>query len=669
MNILIPHQWLLEHLQTEASPEEIRDQLSLSGPSVEKIEQLSGEAVYDIEVTTNRVDAMSVRGIAREASVILNQTEKYPADLKPLNLPKEATFKINSALPLPEIENNPKLCPRIICIILKNIEQKPTPDWMAQRLEQIGQKVHNSAVDITNYVAHELGHPIHAFDYDQVMKLGGQILVKEAASGQAFTTLDGEEYETTGGEVVFENNQGEIIDLPAVKGTANTSINQSTSNILLWVEKIKPSKVRLASMTHGIRTMAAQLNEKDVDPYLAKPTLLRAIQLYQELCRAEVGSEILDLFPGKEEPQSVTLKLARIDQYLGVELKPQAVSSILEQLNCKVSLENSERERQAQLRVTPPTFRPDLQIPADIVEEVARIYGYHRLPSQVMATALPIDQVNETDFQLEQRLKNFLTNLGWQEIYSYSLVSEKLATRDGWSLNSHLKLKNPLTADKFYLRRSLLPSLTEIIEQNPQEENFSVFELANVYHPTEKHQLPQEVMRLGLVSKKTYRQLRGDLEALLAKLYLTEVKVQPLTKRPAGWAQAAELKVESQTLGLIGQLPNGLIGAELDLATLTKLAKTHPTYQPLTRTMPIREDLTFTLKPTTQVGPVMETIQAIDPLIVSVELKTIYQHNYTFSIEYHHPGKNLETEELKPLRENIVNQLNKEYQAKLVGTV
>lgn len=673
MNILIPHHWLLEHLETDASPEEISDQLSLSGPSVEKIEHFEKEPVYDIEVTTNRVDAMSIRGIAREASVILNQTKGQQASLKNLDLLNKDSLQISEpALALPEVVNQPELCPRIICLVLSNIKQEPTPDWMAKRLKQIGQNIHNSAIDITNYVTHELGHPIHAFDYDRLIELGGKIIVKEAQAGQNFTTLDGESYQTVGGEVVFENPQGEIIDLPAVKGTANTSINQSTTNILLWVEKVKPSKVRWASMTHNIRTMAAQLNEKDVDPHLAKPTLLRAVQLYQELCHAQVASQIYDLFPGQEDPQPVVLTLDKIDQYLGIKMKRETVTTILEQLGCQVSLPESaepDHNRQTELTVTPPTYRPDLTIPADIIEEVARIYGYQRLPSQLMATALPIDQDSEANFQLEQKIKEFLAAIGWQEIYSYSLISEELAKKSGWSLDSHLKLKNPLTTDKVYLRRSLLPSLAEVIAKNPQREKLAVFEIANVYQPTGEGQLPAEIIKLSLVSNQNYRQVRGDLETLLAQFYLKEIKIETTDKPSAGWVQTAQIKTDKQTLGTIGQLKTGLIGVEIDLATLTQLAKKHPNYQPLSKTMPVREDLTFTLKPTTQIGPVMETIKALDPLITQVELKTIYQQNYTFSIEYHHPQKNLETEELLPLRKSIVDQLKKEYQAKLVGAV
>lgn len=176
MNILIPHHWLLDHLETEASPDDIQRLLSLSGPSVERVEERAGDQVYDIEVTTNRVDSMSVRGIAREATVILQQAN-VPAKLKPKPAESiEIKPSIDPPLPLPKITNHPQLNKRTMCVILTNIKRNPTPEWMAHRLQQIEMNVHDAAIDITNYVTHELGHPCHAFDYDKVMQQGERSL-------------------------------------------------------------------------------------------------------------------------------------------------------------------------------------------------------------------------------------------------------------------------------------------------------------------------------------------------------------------------------------------------------------------------------------------------------------------------------------------------------------
>src|SRR5258708_7774945 len=309
MNILIPHSWLLEHLETSATPLEIQKHLSLSGPSIERINEIEGESVYDIEVTTNRVDSMCVRGVAREPAVILTQAG-FPSTLKPAapipHYMLHAVKKKPSSLPIPTIHNDPSLCKRIMCMVLSDVERVHAPEWMQMRLRQVGLSTHDAVIDITNYVTHDLGHPCHAFDYDKIMKLGGVISVVKARKGKKFTTLDGIEYETVGGEVVFENSDGEIIDLPGIKGTANIAIDSNTKNVLFWIESIEPTLIRFTSMTHAIRTVAAQLNEKNVDPYLALPVFAAGTKLFKSLTNATVQSDTFtDIFPRQTVMQSV----------------------------------------------------------------------------------------------------------------------------------------------------------------------------------------------------------------------------------------------------------------------------------------------------------------------------------------------------------------------------
>ncbi|MBD3279330.1 MAG: hypothetical protein GF390_01305 [Candidatus Pacebacteria bacterium] len=663
MNILIPHHWLLEHLTTKAKPAELQKYLSLCGPSVERIEEKEGDQVYDIEVTTNRVDSMNVRGIAREAAVILNQFQ-IKAQLKALALTKPSSP--NSSLPLPKIKNDPQLCHRTICVVLKDLQRTPTPDWMAKKLRQVDLQVHESIIDITNYLTHELGHPIHAFDYDQVMALGGEIIITTAKPGKKFTTLDGEQYTTVGGEVVFENPQGEIIDLPMIKGTANTSVNAKTKNLLLWIENLDPAKVRFASMTHAIRTMAAQLGEKRVDPHLAKPVLLKGIELYQQLCQAQIASKIYDDFPGKRQLPPVKITTQQLTEYLGVELPIKKVITILTDLGCEVNIQDLE------LVVQPPTFRPDLKIPADLIEEIARIYGYHNLSSVVMPTPIPLNKPQKVDFHLEDQLKQFLAHLGWQEVYTYSMVSKELAQQSGYSLTNHLKLANPLTEDRVYLRRSLIPSLTEVISQNPQQEQLAVFELANVYQPR-PNKIPQHQLHLTLLANKPYRQVKGDLEALLRQIYLKDFTVEPIKKPAAAYLQAATLTTTKQNkivkLGQIYRLTDQQTAVDLLMSNLIGIAKKHPSYQSLPKTSQIVEDLTFTLPAKTLVGKVIKAIKNTDSIVNKVSLTTIYQHNYTFRLKYWHPAKNLSKDDVSPVRKKLIKNLAKKFQADLVGEV
>ncbi len=640
MNILIPHPWLLEHLDTKTQPEKIRELVSLCGPSIERIYEREGENVYDIEVTTNRVDSMSIRGIAREVAVILDQFGEQ-AKLKKLTLPKISQDQ-DVNLPLPKITNDQTLCKRITCVVLDQVKRTPTPDWMAKRLVQTDMNVHDSVIDITNYITHELGHPCHAFDYDKLMKTGGEIIVTTAKKGEHFATLDGNEFKTVGGEVVFKNGQGEIIDLPSIKGTANTSIDESTTRVLLLLESIVAQKVRFASMSHAIRTTAAQLMEKNVDPNLIMPTLELGVKLYQELCQAKVASAVYDDFPNQNPTQPIATKLETINNYLGVSLEEDVIVTILEKLGCEVLRKDKDKV----IVVTPPTFRPDLEIAADIVEEIARIYGYHRLPSKLMDTAIPLDKPKHTNFEVENRIKHFLVDRGWQEIYSYSLVSEVLAGQSGYPLENHLKLQNPLTEDRVYLRRSLIPSLVEVIEGNPLEKQLAVFELANVYHPDAKQKLPTEELHLTLVTLRNYREARGVVEALLRQFFIENLEID----------EKGQLLIEESKIGEVRQESN-LIAIDIVIAKLLPLIKKHPTYEPITKTSFIAEDITLTLLESVAVGKVIKTIKNQSPLIEKVELIDQYQQNYTFAIKYHDPSKNLSNTDIEPVREKILTSV------------
>ncbi len=671
MNILIPHHWLLEHLETKATPEQIRKQLSLAGPSVERIQEKEGETVYDIEVTTNRVDSMSVRGIAREAAVILDHA-KIPAQLKPLHLMKFSQLQPTTTqlLPLPKISHQLAAVKRITTVVLSQIKPTATPEWMAKRLRQIDQNVHWAAIDITNYVTHELGHPCHAFDYDKMMNLGGKIIIDIAKKNESFTTLDGERYTTVGGEVIFRAQDGTIIDLPAIKGTLNTAVDQNTKNILFWIENLDAKKVRFSSMTHDIRTVAAELNERNVDPHLAEPTFSFALKLYQQIIGAKIASNLYDYFPHPQSMKTITVPLAVFQRYLGFSLDQKIIISILTKLGCKVTQEKQ------QLLISPPTYRQDLAIPVDFVEEVARIYGYHNIPNKIMGGTLPLKRPDDAYFDLEEKIKNFLSLVGLQEVYTYSLVSEKQALKSGYQLKDHLKLANPLTEDKVYLRRSLLPSLNQVIAENPTSTDLELFEVAKIYRPTgQETQLPQEQMKLAFSFRSNYRRARGIIEGLLDYLFVEDY--QFITNKNNTQAEIIAFKKQKHhSLGIINAsnitLPAssiGLINAELDLNSLSQVAQSQPHYQPLAKTMPLIEDLTFEIAKNTKIGDLIAAIKQTSPLIHQVELKDVYQQRYSFRLTYLDPQNNLAAPDIMPIRQKIVHRVKQRFPAELVGKV
>ena len=668
MNILIPDSWLREHLQSKASKKDLQKYLSLSGPSVEHIYE---DEVYDIEVTTNRVDSMSVRGIAREAATILKRAG-IAAKLKKLNLLPIAKHP-NKNLPLPEIIYETDYVHRVLAVVLTDVQHLPSPEKMQARLTAIGVNVHEALIDISNYITHELGHPCHVFDYDKIMERGGKIIIKEAGKGKKFVTLDEVEHQTLGGEIVFEAPNGEIIDLPAIKGTLNTGVDKNTKSILFWIESLDAKKVRQASMGHAIRTVAAQLNEKNVDPHLGKEVMEYGVELFSKLCQAKVASELYDYFPKRQLSKPVKVKLQTISNYLGIVLQKQEISEILQDLDCQVKINDDS------ILVTPPSFRPDIQIAADVVEELARIYGYHNLPSKLMDGELAVNPDPNTNYHFENLIKHFLANIGWQEIYSYSLVSEQQAVDAGYQLSEHLKLANPLKEENSYLRRSLIPSLIEVIANNKTQKELSVFELACVYHP-QAHDLPKQPIKLSLVSNREYRLVKGDLLNLLDRLYvfsagqelLLEEKISKEISLPIA-RQEAQLIIKdgkSKTnLGSLMILEHNLIAIELDLRSLLAVAKRYPQYQKLIKTAAIVEELTFTLPKGVLVGEIMQAFKKVDPRIKKVELLDIYEQNHSFSFIFQDPLVNISNEEVEPIRQKIVKVGQDEFKINLVGKI
>lgn len=668
MNILIPHTWLKDHLDTKADPKAIQTNLSLCGPSVERIEKIGSDHVYDIEVTTNRVDAMSVRGIAREAAAILPEFD-IQATLKPIESLLSTNLPSSKPLDL-QIINDETICKRILAIKLSIPKINPSPTWLKNRLEQVGQRPLNSVVDITNYVMWEIGHPTHVFDYDKFTQK--KLIVRKAKKGEKIITLDHKTHFTVGGEVIFEDGEGTIIDIPGIMGTHNTVVDDKTTNILFFVDSVNAEMIRFASMTHQIRTQAAILNEKHVDPNLGLIAIQRGLKLYQEVCDAKIESQLVDIYPHPSTLQTVILNQAHLDTYLGVHIEPTRVVSILEHLGCKVTIKDNKGNITYQ--ITPPSDRSDdLTIYQDIIEEVARIYGYHNLPSVVMPTTIPDNPPSE-DFAFEHYLKTLLSGWGASEIYSFSMISESQAMKSGYELTNHLKIKNPLLDDWVYMRRSLIPSLTEVFHTNPGK-IITTYELQNVYHPARKlDDLPQELLQLSIASNQSYSHLKGLLESLFDKLYIENWQIDPHQQQsPSAFSQHAGIRIGDKTIGYIGKLAHQIYALELDIAILQNLSSKHPKYLPINLHPPIIEDLTFSIPAQTYVGPIIGNIKAISKLIEKVTIKDTYQKssssatNVTFTITYRHSNRPLTDQEIAPIRKKIVADIEKKVSAQLIG--
>jgi len=647
MNIKIPHSWLSQYLKTDAAPIKIAEALSLSGPSVEKVENIGNDFVYDIEVTTNRVDMMSVYGIAREASVILPQFG-YKAQLKKYDQKSIISSKHLNLI----IVNNPKLCKRVLAVKLENVNLGKSPDWLTKQLNRVGQRPLNNAIDITNYVMWEIGHPLHVFDYDRITSK--KIIIREAKKGEVLITLDGVKVILRGGEVVFDNGQGEIIDLPGIMGTANTVVTPSTKNILLWIESIDPLRIRKASMGLSIRSQAAILNEKQVNPELGLPAILRAVSLFKKITGALVASKLIDIYPNHYQEVKVNTSHDFINDRLGINLEKKKITHILNGLSFSTSWNGNK------LKVGVPSFRSsDIRLAEDIVEEVARIYGYRNLPSELMAGSLP-EELTDSPFSFESMLKQIMKGWGGIEVYTSSLVPKNYIEGNA------LVLKNPLGTDSEYLRTSLMPSLINAATQNAgKKDSFHLFEVANIYKPRINN-LPEERMNLaGIIVNTNYRQAKGILESFLSEINIKAVYVQEDSKHFLP-SKHLSIKTNGRILGSFGVLEKDYsIYYEFDITKLRKASKIVTKFIPIPKYPAQIEDLTLVLPERTKVGEVINTIDSTNKRVTRVELGDIYEDAYTFRIWYQDPKKTLTDKEVDSIRKEILTKLKKKFGASI----
>lgn len=617
MDILIPDSWLRDYLKTKAKPEDLQKYLSLCGPSVERIHKGKTGPVYSIEVTTNRVDSASVYGIAREAAAILPRFKVAATKSEP----KLSDTKGSNIAPL-EIKILPGLVNRATAIVL-DVENGQSPQWLKDRLEDVGIRSLGSLIDITNYVMVELGHPTHVFDYDRIKT--NKLIFRESKKGEKIKTLDGKTHTLPGKDVVIDDGTGKIIDLPGIMGTENSVVTGQTKRVIFFIDNINPVNIRKTSMSLALRTQAAAINEKGVDPELGKVAILRGLQLYKEICNAKIVSKLHDVYPSPYKPKKVSVSVDFINERLGTKISAKEIVIILKSLGFGTN--ESQVASHKLLTVTVPSYRAnDVSIPEDIVEEVARIYGYHNLPSQLMTGALP-PQLPNSPFEFEQKAKQALKTLGGVEVYTLSLVSKNMTD------NRSLKLKNSLGADSEYLRTSLTPSLIRVVAENKRETKpFYVFEVANVYLP-KKGDLPEEKMTLGIIfsSNYAYREAKGIVES-----FLDEVRVP---------AKATLTRLE-----------NDMWYWEHEMESLQNKARQAPHYTPIPKYPGQVEDITVIL-PQTYLEDVISKIRKVDSQIVAVDLADTYGNAQTLRITYQNPDKTLTDHEVGAIRGKVVSEI------------
>lgn len=630
MNIKITYNWLLDYLDTDATPDEIREYLALCGPSVESVEKVDDDYVFDIEITSNRIDTASVIGIAQEAQAILPMFgKKAKLKLNPLVNFKFDQIKPGSGLDLKVDIKNPNLVSRFTSLIFDKVQIGDSPKFIQDRLRLAGVKVINNVVDISNYLMITLGQPIHMFDYDKISD--HHMIVRESKKGEKLITLDEKEITLPGGDIVIEDGSGKLIDLCGIMGGANSAISKTTKRVLLFVQTYNKSKIRKTTMTTGQRTIAATFFEKGLDEERVVATTVNATQLLEKYCQAKIVSQIQDIFPEKPKKKSLTMSYDLFNKKIGVEIPKKTIDDILTNLGFDVkSVDNQGQTLKGlTLQITVPSFRTnDIDTPEDIVEEVARVYGYHNIPSKLQP-AVYVEQPKEMEqiFVFQNRIKTFLKHLGLNEVINYSMISKEMIDEAGLDPKNHLRLSNSLSKDIEYLRISLSPSLRKNVKENLGKTRYNVapglrlFEIAKVYLPR-KGDLPNEVYKVGIATNTDYSDLKGIVEAIYRELNIGNLSVSEIIEK------------------------NGVFTVEIDFQSLINNCQVVPKYIPLHPYAIIKLDKTFEIQPQTTYEVVRQKAFK-SKLLQKIEVTTLYQNKLTLRFYYSLPDRNITEEEAK----------------------
>jgi len=629
MNIKITHNWLLEYLDTDATPNEIRDYLSLCGPSIESVNKVGDDYVYDIEIISNRIDYASVLGIAQEAVAILPMFGKK-AKLKTNPLVKYKFNQIfSSSSPIPPQDFlkvkilNPDLCSRFTAVVIDNIKIGPSPKFITERLVASGIKSINNVVDISNYLMLALGQPVHTFDFNKIKD--GVMTMRESKKGEKIITLDDKEVTLPGGDIVIENGTGTIIDLCGVMGGANSAISNSTRRVLLFVQTYNKEKIRKTVMTTGVRTVAATYFEKGLDEERVEATTAYGVELLQKYAGGKIASNIYDIYPAPFKGKKLVMKYDLFDKLIGIKIDRKKINQILESLGFKINYLLHDRENV--ISVEAPSYR----IPEDLVEEVARIYGYHNIPS-VLQPSVFVDQPKDMEdlFVFQNKTKLFLKHLGLNEVINYSMISKNLILDSGLKIEDHLRLSNSISTDIEFLRISLLPSLYKNIKDNSgRKEILKFFEIAKVYLP-KKGDLPDEIYRLGIAVSTDYLDLKGIVEGLCRELNISKSIF------------------DKDSI----QEKDGIYMIEIDLKLFIENSRVVPDYIHIHPYAVIKLDKTFDLSPRLTYEVILKVAQQ-SKLLQNIEVLTLYKNRLTLRFYYSSPERNITEEEAKKELEKL----------------
>ena len=627
------------------------------------------KAILDFEITSNRPDCLSIVGMARETAATLRTSYKMPN----FNYEAKCSSNINDEL---KVEVKDELCRRYMAKGVKNVKVKPSPGWMQERLLEAGVRPINNIVDITNFVMLELGQPMHAFDARQIESK--TIVVERALDGEKFTTLDEIERELDS-SILMIKDASKSVAIAGIMGGLNSEIQDDTTEVIFESANFEGTNIRVSSKKLNLRSESSSRFDKDIDPNLAKLAIDRACALICELGCGEVMEGTIDVYNSVKEESSITVDSKWINKFLGTDISNEEMKEALDSLDLKTKLNGND------LNITIPTFRIDIAIKEDIAEEVARIYGYDKIPTTIFKVATEREPKYKNDILTDVVIETMIGS-GVNQSISYSFVSPKVFDKVNIPADSKLrnvvKIKNPLGEDYSVMRTTTLPSIMESLGRNYSRNNDYVrlFEIGRTYIPNEDQtKLPTEknVLTIGIYGDCDYLDLKGIVENVIDGLGITKAKYVRESENPSYHpGKTASLMVRNKKVGVFGEIHPDVTEsygidvdcyvAELDLDVLFEASSTTKTYKPLPKFPAVTRDIALLCDDSILVAEIEETIRkAGGNLVEKVQLFDIYKgaqipegkKSIAYAIAYRDEKKTLEDKDIAKVHDKILKAL------------
>jgi phenylalanyl-tRNA synthetase beta chain len=668
-----------------------------------------GDAVYDIAITPNQARNANIIGVAREVAAITGAELRFPD----LNVPMEGP-PIDGRL---EIQiTDPELNPRFVFGLIENVTRRPSPYKVQLRLRAAGMRPIDALVDATNYAMLEMGEPLHAFDYDILLKRAKSagknhpmIITRLAKQGEKLVTLDDVERTLDDFSVLVTDQTGPLA-LAGVMGGLESEVTESTANVLLEGASWNMINTRRTTLAQNLPSEASYRFSRGIHPEMAPQGVLRGLQLMLEWTGGTVAQGLVDEYSLPPEDPSVEITPADVRRWLGIELSPDEIVAILESLEFECETVSSPPSS-VSIRAKTPNHRLDIGTgvigKADLMEEIARIYGYDRIPETRMADALPPQKGNR-QLEIEEALRDLLADLGLQEIITNRLTSPERELRrlePGTPPEEipYFTLANPISPDRSVMRHSLLASALEIVERNARiRQRIAIFEINPVFLNSEEGELPDEKMRLVIamtgpraltdwggadISPMDFFDLKGVVEHALNGLHLTAVKYEPAQHPSFHPGKCARVMIGKTQIGVMGELhpqvaekydlpETPLLAADFDLQAIIAAVPAIFQVMAIPTQPPILEDIALIVDETVPAAEVENLIrQTGGSTVTEVRLFDVYRgdqiragkKSLAYSLTYQNPGRTLTDKDAAKLRNKIVKRLEQELGAQLRG--